>query len=125
MQPTFQFISPPPFWHFEVPADLSHRVFASEKLIIPHQMQTCTYQLAAIIYFGDLHFCTQVIGPDRRIWVHDGRLNAGKPFVNPNANLDSMNSLQTYRTNVAYLYLYKLQIYYLATARSCMNDLYW
>lgn len=110
IQPTFNFISPPPFWHFEVPADMSHQVLASEKLIIPHQMQTCTYQLAAIIYFGDLHFSIQVIGPDHQIWVHDGCLNAGKPVVNSNASLDSMNSLQTYGTNIAYLYLYKLEI---------------
>jgi ATP-dependent exoDNAse (exonuclease V) alpha subunit len=108
-QPVFEFVEAPPFWHFEVPSDITHRLTPSELLIIPHQTDNLTYRLSSIVYLGELHFCIRFIGLDDKIWIYDGQMNGGKPFVDTATSLNKISDLQTYGEKVAYVYVYKLQ----------------
>jgi hypothetical protein len=110
MTPYFNFLSPPPFWYFETPADLSEHVIPSEHVHFPNQTLERVYRLAAIIYSGELHFNARVITAERTIWTYDGQINNGTPVQDHLASLEHPESLQRYGSKTAYLHIYVLVI---------------
>ena len=92
----------------EVMPDTTPSVVPSKNLTIlgPHEAQN--YSLRAVIYLGNFHYTTRMLGLDGNIWSYDGRKNGRTPYLdqvctNPNMH---MGSLATFGSHRASIYIY-------------------
>ena len=100
--------NPPPMLVIEVMPDTTPSVVPSKKLTIPGPHEAQNYSLRAVIYLGNFHYTTRMLGLDGNIWSYDGRKNGGTPYLdqvctNPNMH---MGSLDTFGGHRASIYIY-------------------
>ena len=92
----------------EVMPDTTPSVVHSRNLVIPGPHEPVDYLLRAIIYLGNFHYTTGMLGRDGNIWTYDGRKNGGTPYLdqectNPNIH---MGPLATFGGHRACIYIY-------------------
>ncbi|KDR71669.1 hypothetical protein GALMADRAFT_74602 [Galerina marginata CBS 339.88] len=85
-----------------------HKINIDHEIQIPYNGMLHKFRLAGIIYFGQAHFCAQIILPDGQIWYHDG-ITTGRNMIYQGSMTNNPPDLSTCNNKVAVLAFYVMK----------------